>query len=98
MAAPAWTGPPSNVSSKSSPWIVAGGDDALHIIFVARSDGEPDPIDQELLAFAPHRLRQLRRVERGDVLRQRLGDGDFGEGGGGHGCAVLMYPGRDAAR
>ena len=61
------------------PVVVTRSDDAFHIIFVARGDGEADDVDQEFLAFAPHRRRQLRCVERGDLLRQRFGNGDFGK-------------------
>src|SRR5690349_23538259 len=66
------------------PVIVARGDDAFYIVFIARGDGEANDVDQKLRAFATHRCRQLRRVKRGDLLRQLLGDGGFGEGGGGH--------------
>ena len=61
------------------PVIVAGGERAFHIIFVARGHGEPDHVDQQLFAFAPHRWRQLCRIERGNFLRQRFGNGDLGE-------------------
>ena len=65
--------------------IVASRERAFHIFFVARGDGEPDHVDQQLFAFAPHRARQLCRIERGDLLRERFGDGDFWGVGGGHG-------------
>ena len=61
------------------PVIVAGRKDAFHIVFVARGDGEPDHIDQQFLAFLPHRLRQARGIECGDVLRERFGEGDLWE-------------------
>ena len=64
--------------------VVARREHAFDVVLVARRDGEPDPINQQLLAFAPHRLRQLKR---GDALRQCFGDGGLGEGGGSHACA-----------
>src|SRR6516162_2713511 len=54
--------------------IVTRSERAFHIIFAARGHRESDHVDQKLLAFAPHALRQLRHIERGDALRERFGD------------------------
>ena len=74
------------------PVVVTRSERAFYIIFVARGDGEPDHVDQKLLAFAPHCLRQLGWIERGDLLREMFGNGDFGEKrGGGHGEVIGLY-------
>ena len=72
------------------PVVVAGGQRGLHIVFVARGDGEADDVDQQVLAFGPHRLRQLRGIQRGDLLRQMLGNGGFWQFAGGHGILDVI--------
>ena len=52
---------------------------ACDVVFIARRDGKTDDVDQQVLAFAPHRLRQLSDIQRADLLHQMLGDGGFGE-------------------
>jgi hypothetical protein len=59
--------------------VVAGGKCGLNVILITRRDGETDHVDKQIRAFAPHRLRQLRRVERGDFFRQMLGNCDLGK-------------------
>jgi len=61
------------------PIIVAAGQRGLHIVFVARGDGEPDHVDQQILALGPHRIRQARHIERANLLRQMLGNGGLGK-------------------
>src|SRR5262245_4948312 len=101
MTAPACTGPPSKVSSKSSPcaavpltkaaraarmtdrgagaFFVPAGQCCLDVIRVAGGQAEADDVDEQILAFAAHRRRQLRRVERRDLVRQDVGDGGPGK-------------------
>ncbi len=61
------------------PIVIATGQRSLHIVFVARGDGEPDHVDQQILALGPHRIGQARHIERANLLRQMLGNGDFGK-------------------
>ena len=115
MTAPACTGPPSKVSSKSSPCaavpltkaapaalmrarvadrgagpvVVPAGERGLDVVLVARGDAEADHVDQQVLAFAPHRRRQPRGIERGDLVRENFGDGDLGKFSG-HGSGVAQ--------
>ena len=61
------------------PVVIARGKHGLHIILVARRDGEADDIDQQIFALAPHSIGQARRIERTNLLRQMLGNGGFGQ-------------------
>ena len=61
------------------PVVVAGGEHGFHVIFVAGGNGETDDVDQQFLAFGAHGLRQMRRIERVNLLRQMLGNGNFGK-------------------
>ena len=61
------------------PVIVAAGKRGFHIIFVARGDGEADHVDQQILTLGPHRIGQARHIERANLLRQMLGNGDLGK-------------------
>ena len=67
------------------PVVVAARKGAFDIVLIARGNSETDDVDQQLLAFDAHRFRQMRGVERANLLRQMLGNGDFGELAGGHG-------------
>ena len=61
------------------PIIIATGQRSLHIVFVARGDGEPDNVDQQILTLGPHCIGQTRHIKRANLLRQMLGNGDFGK-------------------
>ena len=58
------------------PIVIAGRERRLHIVFAPRSKAQPDDIDRHILAFRPHCQRQARRVDRGNPLGQRFGDGE----------------------
>ena len=64
---------------RARPVIVAGGEHGLHVIFVARGDGEADDVNNQVFAFAPHGAGQPRCVKRADLLRQQFGNGGFGK-------------------
>ena len=59
--------------------IVAAGKRAPDVVLVPRGDAEADDIDQQILAFARGRSRKRPRLQRDDLLRERFGDGDFGQ-------------------
>ena len=61
------------------PVVIARGKHGLHIILVARCDGEADDIDQQVFALGAHSIGQARRIERTNLLRQMFGDGGFGQ-------------------
>ena len=69
---------------RARPIIVAAGKRGFHIVFVARRNGEPDHVDQQILALSPHRIGQARRIERANLLRQMLGNGGLGKLAGCH--------------
>src|SRR5215211_8043686 len=50
----------------------------FHVILRARSDGEPDDIDHQLLAFAAHWLRNACGVKRNDTAGEPFGDRERG--------------------
>ena len=59
--------------------IVEARDGARHVRLAASGDAQPDDVDQQIFAFAAHRRGQPRRIERGDLARQMLGDRDTGK-------------------
>ena len=61
------------------PIVIAASQRGFHIVFVARGDREADHVDQQILAFDPHRLGQARHIEGVDFLRQMLGNGGLGK-------------------
>ena len=59
--------------------IIAAGKRGLHVVLVARGDGEADHVDQQILALRPHCIGQARHIERTNLLRQMLGNGYLGK-------------------
>ncbi len=59
--------------------IVAAGERALDVVLVARGDAKADHVDQQVLAFAPHRRRQFVGAQRGDAPGKILGNRDGGK-------------------
>src|SRR5262249_60332506 len=60
-------------------FFVPAGHRCLDVIRIAGGQAEADDVDEQILAFAAHRRRQLRRLERRDLVRQDLGDGGLGK-------------------
>ena len=64
---------------RAGPVIVAAGERALDIVLVARGDAKPDDVDQQILAFRPHRgaaaarHRARRCARRAARQRRRFG-------------------------
>jgi hypothetical protein len=54
-------------------------DRGLDVVLVAHGDTEADDVDQQLLAFAPHRRWQRICAQRCDLAGQHLGDGRLGK-------------------
>ena len=63
---------------RARPVVVAAGERAFDVVLVARGDAEADDVDQQILAFLAHRLRQRIGAQRDDALGQLLGDGTSG--------------------
>ncbi len=69
--------------------VVASGNDALHIILMARGDGETDHVDEKRDAFLAHGRRQARGIQRADFLHEVFGNSGFGQRVGSHGYISL---------
>jgi hypothetical protein len=48
--------------------VVEAGERTSNVVFVARGDTETDHVDEQILAFLPHRRRHLVGAQRGDAL------------------------------
>ena len=62
--------------------IVAARQRASDVVLVARGDAQADHVDQQILAFARGRRRQVRRLQRDDLFGKRFGDRNLGQSGG----------------
>ena len=56
------------------PVILTGRERGAHVILVARRDREADHVDQQRFALGADGLRQARRVEHADFLRENFGN------------------------
>ena len=61
--------------------VIPAGERGLDILFVAGGEAEPHHVDEQVLAFAPHRRRQRSGLDRRDPVRQILRNGDLGKAG-----------------
>src|SRR6478735_5431561 len=61
--------------------IVAAGQRALDIVFVARGNAKPCDIDQQILAFARGRRRERAWLQRDDLFSERFSNRNPGQSG-----------------